>query len=89
LHHWRARAGRRPRPSTVTSPTRRPAKASRTNLAAGDVEVEAEGTPESVERLRELLRRGPPLARVHEVRELPPGMEALPARFAASPGDAN
>jgi acylphosphatase len=53
------------------------------------VEVEAEGTEAGVERLRELLRRGPPLARVREVRELPAGTDALPARFSASPGDAN
>jgi len=59
------------------------------NLASGEVEVEAEGEAAGLERLRELLRRGPPLSRVREVRELAPGTAPLPARFTAAPGDAN
>jgi acylphosphatase len=54
------------------------------NLDGGEVEVEVMGAPESVERLRELLRRGPSLSRVREVRELPPGSEDLPDHFAAA-----
>jgi acylphosphatase len=42
------------------------------NLPDGSVEVLAHGTPCSVEELRAWLTRGPPQARVDEVRELPP-----------------
>jgi len=42
------------------------------NLPDGAVEVLAHGTPSSVEVLRAWLTRGPPQARVDEVRETPP-----------------
>lgn len=43
------------------------------NLPDGSVEVLAHGAPASVEELRVWLTRGPPQARVAEVRETPPG----------------
>jgi acylphosphatase len=43
------------------------------NLPDGSVEVLAHGMPSSVEELRAWLSRGPPEARVDEVRETPPG----------------
>jgi acylphosphatase len=43
------------------------------NLPDGSVEVLAHGAPSSVEELRAWLARGPPEARVDEVRETPPG----------------
>jgi acylphosphatase len=43
------------------------------NLPDGCVEVLAHGAPASVEELRAWLTRGPPEARVDEVRETPPG----------------
>jgi acylphosphatase len=43
------------------------------NLADGSVEVLAHGAPSQVEELRVWLNRGPPEARVDEVRETPPG----------------
>ena len=52
------------------------------NVADGSVEVCAQGDERAVERLLELLRRGPPLARVREVRELTPAAEDLPTAFA-------
>lgn len=51
------------------------------NLAHGAVEIEAAGPIDSLERLHELLRRGPPLAQVREVRELPPTDVVLPNEF--------
>jgi acylphosphatase len=42
------------------------------NLPDGSVEVLARGAPSSVEELRAWLTRGPPEARVDEVRETPP-----------------
>jgi acylphosphatase len=51
------------------------------NLGDGGVEVEAEGPLGAVQRLVELLRRGPALAQVREVRELLPGDDELPAGF--------
>jgi acylphosphatase len=51
------------------------------NLSDGTVEVEAEGDVDSMRRLLELLRKGPPLAVVREVRELPPLGDALPPDF--------
>ena len=44
------------------------------NLHTGHVEIEAAGEPESVEELRRQVHRGPPGARVVELRE-----EILPA----------
>lgn len=41
------------------------------NCEDGSVEVEIEGAPESVWRLRELLARGPALAQVRSLREVP------------------
>ena len=37
------------------------------NRADGTVELEAEGTPEQLERLMKALRRGPPAAKVADV----------------------
>jgi acylphosphatase len=51
------------------------------NRRDGGVEVEAEGAPDSVERLRSMLQRGPPLAEVREVREVAPSGEVLPTGF--------
>lgn len=54
------------------------------NLPGGDVECEAEGAPADVEAFLGALRRGPPLARVAEVRavEVPPREEFdFEARF--------
>jgi acylphosphatase len=53
------------------------------NLDDGSVEVEAEGGAAEVGRLLELLRRGPSLAIVRDVRELPPGEDPLPDPFRA------
>jgi acylphosphatase len=47
------------------------------NLADGSVEVVAHGGAGAVEELRAWLRRGPPQARVDEVREMP-AEERLP-----------
>ena len=52
------------------------------NNADGSVEVCAEGADASCNALLTELRRGPPGANVAEVRELPPGAEALPSPFA-------
>jgi acylphosphatase len=52
------------------------------NLGDGSVEVCAQGTVLAVERLSELLRKGPPLSRVREVRELPTDGEEIPSGFA-------
>lgn len=41
------------------------------NCEDGSVEVEVEGEPDSVWRLRELLARGPALAMVRSLREIP------------------
>jgi acylphosphatase len=43
------------------------------NLPDGSVEVLAHGAPSCVEEFRAWLTRGPPEARVDEVRETPPG----------------
>jgi acylphosphatase len=51
------------------------------NLPDGTVEVVAHGTPESVQHLREWLRRGPSGARVAAVQEF-----ELPAEY-PPPGD--
>jgi acylphosphatase len=51
------------------------------NCADGSVQVEAEGPPDAVERLRRTLRTGPPHATVWEVRQETPGEAALPPRF--------
>jgi acylphosphatase len=40
------------------------------NLPGGSVEVIAHGTPDAVESLRRWLQRGPPAAKVANVREL-------------------
>jgi len=52
------------------------------NLADGSVDVCAQGDARALERLYELLRKGPPLARVREVRELSPDEVDLPPAFA-------
>ena len=51
------------------------------NLADGTVEIEVEGTPPAVRRMRELLSRGPDSARVRLVRDEPPTDGSLPPRF--------
>lgn len=51
------------------------------NLPDGAVELEAEGTGESVARMREAVGRGPELARVTRVAELEPGALPLPFPF--------
>jgi len=46
------------------------------NLPGGSVEISAEGDAEAVERLERRIRRGPPAARVEDVRvddEVPSG----------------
>ena len=43
------------------------------NLPDGCVEVVAHGAPAAVEEMRAWLTRGPPQARVAEVRDMPPG----------------
>lgn len=45
------------------------------NLPDGSVAVEAAGAPEALDALHRWLLRGPPLARVAEVRPLPGGAE--------------
>ncbi|MFN2565948.1 MAG: acylphosphatase [Gemmatimonadaceae bacterium] len=54
------------------------------NRGDGSVEVEAEGELATIERLRELLRKGPPGARVSVVEELaaPDDPADLPSPFA-------
>jgi len=37
------------------------------NLSNGDVEIVVEGNEEAIERLRQLVRRGPPLSQVEDV----------------------
>jgi acylphosphatase len=49
------------------------------NLPDGSVEVMVHGEPAAVERLREWLGRGPPRARVEEVRDLEGDSVAPPA----------
>jgi acylphosphatase len=51
------------------------------NRRDGSVEVEAVGPPPSLERLRQLLADGPPLAHVLRVEEEAPGGDRLPERF--------
>ncbi|GIX34067.1 MAG: acylphosphatase [Lysobacterales bacterium] len=51
------------------------------NLPDGTVEVEAEGTETALESLLRWLWRGPPLARVEAVEEVPCGEEPLPLPF--------
>jgi len=51
------------------------------NCRDGTVEVEAAGPVSALERLRQLVGDGPPLAHVHEVREEPPHRDALPDWF--------
>lgn len=50
------------------------------NLANGDVEVVAIGAEEAIAELEAWLHRGPPLARVNEVRRMAPD----PAQLASS-----
>jgi acylphosphatase len=53
------------------------------NLPDGSVEVLAHGAPSAIEELRLWLHRGPPEARVAEVREVPPDeTTAIPEGFA-------
>jgi acylphosphatase len=51
------------------------------NLSDGSVEVDAAGQPEVMDQFLELLRRGPALAAVRELRELEPGSAPLPTAF--------
>jgi len=51
------------------------------NDADGSVVVEVEGEPAALERMEELLRRGPELAIVREVQPLPPTDAQLPDNF--------
>ncbi len=51
------------------------------NLPGGGVELEAEGTGESLARMHGAVRRGPELARVMRVVELEPGDRPLPLPF--------
>lgn len=48
----------------------------------GSVEVEAEGPPAEVARLRALLEEGPPHAFVERLEDLPPTRGRLPTPFA-------
>lgn len=50
------------------------------NRPDGTVEVAAEGAPEAVDALRDLLREGPPGARVDELREIA-GNDADPSDY--------
>ncbi|HEV3486472.1 MAG TPA: acylphosphatase [Vicinamibacterales bacterium] len=53
------------------------------NRADGAVEVEAEADAEALNRLREILVKGPPGARVSDIEELPAGAsEERPFPFA-------
>jgi acylphosphatase len=51
------------------------------NHQDGWVEVEAEGATGALERLEELLRRGPPLALVRDVKVVTPSQRDLPDGF--------
>lgn len=51
------------------------------NLPDGSVEIEVEGDRGSVERMIELLRRGPASASVRDVLEATPGSDPLPDGF--------
>ena len=51
------------------------------NLADGSVDIEVEGDRGSVDRLIELVRRGPSSAFVRDVLETTPGNDALPGGF--------
>ncbi len=55
------------------------------NLASGDVDVCAAGSADALARLHEWLQRGPALARVTRVEELPPP-PAPPDDFATGDG---
>jgi acylphosphatase len=51
------------------------------NEAGGTVWLEASGSPESLDRLEELLRQGPPGGRVDRVQPEPPSGRPLPRGF--------
>jgi len=51
------------------------------NLADGSVDVEAEGPPEAVSRMRALLGQGPVPAHVTHVRDVAPRHGVLPYPF--------
>lgn len=51
------------------------------NREDGAVELEAEGTAESIARLREAVRRGPPWSEVERVEEEPGSDDPLPRPF--------
>lgn len=51
------------------------------NTPAGDVEFEAQGSPESIDEFQQRIRRGPPAARVSQVIALPPTPYELPDGF--------
>jgi acylphosphatase len=54
------------------------------NAADGTVRLEAEGSPEALDRLEQLLRRGPPAARVDDVSPDTLSSSPLPAGFEIS-----
>jgi acylphosphatase len=58
------------RASTAEKATGLGLHGSATNLANGDVYVEAAGEPEALENLAAWLWQGPPAARVEQVRDL-------------------
>ncbi len=51
------------------------------NRPDGSVEVEAEGSVEALESLREVLRDGPPGAQVRDLEEIGGDTEQLPSPF--------
>jgi acylphosphatase len=51
------------------------------NLADGSVRVDAEGPPEALRRLHQLLHNGPPAARVTAIDEVDPTDKPLPLEF--------
>ena len=54
------------------------------NRPDGNVEVAADGDDASVSRFRELLRKGPPHAKVVAVDDVPPETKPLPHPFEIS-----
>jgi acylphosphatase len=51
------------------------------NRADGAVEIEAEGDPDRLQRLRDRVQQGPSWATVSRIEELPPGEGPLPDVF--------